>query len=126
VTDVVLGLGVGNAGPLRLGLQAGTDLLATGYSVMGTSPQFSRNVIFATSFPVTGGAEYSLSLTPMLGNIALSETEGASYPDGTLLRVLDGVTVPRQSDLRFHVVISPDPAVPAATATWGRLKSAYR
>ena len=64
ITNLAVWVGPSTVAPVRLGLQAGTDLLATDYSQMGLITPDARRVRFTTTFAVTNGMVYSLSLTP--------------------------------------------------------------
>jgi len=69
---------------------------------------------------------YSLSLTPASGVFGLAYTGGEVIPGGTLIQVINGESVPQDSDLAVSITISPDTAVPVRNETWGAVKAIYR
>ena len=123
ITNVAVGIGQATLPQVRLGLQPGTDLQVDGYSLAGVIQSGASRIRFTPVFPVTKGMVYSLSMAPVTGSLMLPR--GASYTEGSLIAIVQGVSTPQDADMEFAVTIT-DAAVPAAAATWGRLKSIYR
>ena len=126
VTNVAVPIAWAVHEQIRLGLQHGTDLLAPEYTQVGLFVQGSRRIRWVTSFPVSAGQAYSLSVTPLDGALGLANAPGSAIPDGTMLAVVGGVTTGRSDDLQVTITVSPEPIVPARPATWGGLKFVYR
>jgi len=125
ITHIALYVGISTQASVRLGLEAGTDLLAPAFTQLGTIPTGATRILFHPGFPVTGGMLYSLSLAPISGVLYMGQIEGTTYPDGSLITVEGDVSVLQSTDLPFSVAISDAP-VPARIATWGEVKFIYR
>jgi hypothetical protein len=125
ITNIAVWVGLSTLPQYRFGLRQGTDILVDDYVVTGSIPTGAQRLRFTPMYPVTKGTVYSLSLAPITGSLSLPETNGTSYPDGSTIAVVQGASVPRNTDLIFAVTITDGP-VPAAAATWGKIKSTYR
>ena len=125
ITNITAQVGGGSGPSHILGLQTGTDLLAPIYTQAGSILPGNSRIVFNPGFPVASGVVYSFSLTPVSGVLRLIQVDPLLYAGGTMLQVVEGVSVPRPADLLFSMVIS-DPPVPTSIVTWGQIKSTYR
>jgi hypothetical protein len=115
-----------SSGPVRLGLQAGTDLSAPRYSQSVNLDGGSNTIVLDTPFRVTEGTVYSFGLLPTAGTIAVLYDDDGPLTEGSIIQSSPAISGPRRGDLIFRVEIEPRDPRPTTPCTWGAVKELFR
>jgi len=115
-----------SSGPIRLGLQHGTDLTAPRHAQSVILDAGLNTIVLDAPFRVTQGTLYSFGLLPTSGTIEVRYDDDSPHTDGSIIQSNGTASTPRPGDLIFRVEIAPSAPGSTISSTWGAIKGLYR